>query len=298
MLASLACSHREDVTFDAIEKAADAIAEQAPFGLSTWIVRSDGSVNATLKTADGKPVDEPVTGQITFAAASSPPTIVPVQYDPKTHVLTAGGPKLTDDITPVHYAMVVGGKTWDGSIEVPQGGTRELVDTGKLQASVSQGAVGPHGGPVQMVGPDRIELAANKHTGEVRVYVLDSTGHPVDPSARKITVAIQAEPTELVALEPQPHTHFLASNLRTRVDPLHVTIAVTANETTHACLVGWSPGSVVFVGRDAPRVRLFVVEAWPGPESPHVVVGAPDAGLRGGAKFHADATGAVYGHER
>jgi hypothetical protein len=265
MLASLAGACREDVTFDAIEKAADAIAEQAPFGLSSWIVRPDGSVSATLETADGKPVDALVTGQITFAATSTPPTTVPVQYDPKTHVLTAGGPKLTDDITPVRYALVVGGKTWEGSIDVPPGGTRELVDTGKLQASIARGAVGPHGGLVQRIGLDRVELAANKHTGEVRAYVVDSAGHPVDPSNRKITLAVQAEPPELVALEPQPHTHFLAGNLRTRIEPLHVTIAVTANGTTHACLAGWSPGSVVSAGRDAPRVRLLVVEAWPGP---------------------------------
>jgi hypothetical protein len=328
MLASLTCSCRKDLTFDAVEKAADAISEQGPSGLSTWIVRPDGSVSATLKTADGKPIDEPVTGQITFAAASAPSTTIPAQYDPKTHVLTAQGPKLADDLTPVHYALVVGGNPWDGSIDVPQGGTKELVDTGKLQASISPGAVGPHGGLVQVVGPDRVELAANKVTGEVRAYVLDSDGHPVDPGDRKITLAIQAEKPELVVLEPQPHTLYLASNLRTRVDPTHVTIAVTAKGVTHACLAGWSPGSVVFLGPHAPRVRLLAVEEWSGPvvelhghgkheghvlagasgvlveepslvvEAPAVVVGAPEVEVRGGATVHAGAHGHAEGQER
>jgi hypothetical protein len=145
---------------------------------------------------------------------------------------------------------------------------------------------------VQVVGPDRVEVAANKVTGEVRAYVLDSAGHPVDPRDRKITLAIQAEQPELITLEPEPRALFLVSNLRTRVDPKHVTIAVTAHGATHACLAGWSPGSVVLVGAAAPRVHLLVVEAWPA-----VVVGAPEVGVRGGATVHAGAHGHAYGHE-
>src|SRR5258708_27813834 len=115
-----------------------------------------------------------------------PARSVPVQYDPSAGVLTAEGPKLEADITPVNYTLMVGGTPWSGSIDVPRGGTQDLVATGRLQGSLAPSAVGPNGGIVQMVGPDRIELVANKHTGDVRAYVLDADNHPVDPGDRKI----------------------------------------------------------------------------------------------------------------
>jgi hypothetical protein len=142
-----------------------------------------------------------------------------------------------------------------------------------------------------MVGPDRIELVANKRTGDIRAYVLDADNRPVDPGDRKITVAIQSERPEILVLTPEPQAHFFFGHLRTRVDPPHVTVAVSVHGATHACLVGWSPGAVVLVGPEAPRVRLLVVDAWPGEvievhghgrhhgevavTSPGVVIGAP-----------------------
>ncbi len=292
LAASLTCSCRRELTAAAVEQSPDAIAEQGPSGTSTWIVRPDGTVNATLKAADGKPVAQPVTGQLAFATPNGPPALVPVQYDAKSGVLTAIGPKLEADITPMNYTLAVGGAPWTGSIDVPRGGTKDLVETGKVQASVAPGAVGPNGGVVQMVGPDRVELVANKHTGDVRAYVLDSDNHPVDPGDRRITVAIRGEHPEVLVLVPEPQGHFVVGHLHARVDPTYVTVAVNARGTTHACLVGWMPGSFVFVGPEAPRVHLLAVDAWPGEvvevHGPHgrfreevvgggpgVVVGAP-----------------------
>ncbi len=264
LLATLACSCRKELTADAIEKSPGAIAEQGPAGTSTWIVGPDGAVSATLKTPDGKPVSQPVTGQVTFAAPNGPSTSVPVQYEPKTGVLTAVGPKLDADITPVKYALVVGGSPWSGSIDVPKAGTQDLVATGKVQASLAPSTVGPNGGVVQAIGPDRVELVANKHTGVVRAYVLDAENRPVDPGDRTITVAVEGEQPEVVVLAPEPQAHFFVGHLRARVDPAYLTVAVNARGATHACLVGWSPGAVVVVGPEAPRVHLFAVEAWPG----------------------------------
>jgi hypothetical protein len=290
-LATLSCSCRRELTAAAIEQAPDAIAERSPSGTSTWIVRPDGSVSATLKTADGKPVAQPVTGQLAFATPDGPPTLVPVQYNPTSGVLTAAGPKLEADITPVNYTLSVGGAPWTGSMDVPKGGTKDLVETGRLQASFAPGSVGPNGGVVQVVGPDRVELVANKHTGDVRAYVLDADNHPVDPGDRKITVAIRGEHPQILVLVPEPQGHFVIGHLHTRVDPAFVTVAVTARGGTHACLVGWTAGSVVVVGPEAPRVHLLVVDAWPGEVvevhghgrfredvvvgAPGVVVGAP-----------------------
>jgi hypothetical protein len=288
-IALLASSCHKELTAAAIEQSPDAIPERGPSGTSTWIVRPDGTVSATLKTADGAPVAQPVTGQIAFAPPSGPPTTVPVQYDPKTGVLTAKGPKLEADITPVSYTLSVGGAPWSGSIDVPQGGTQDLVESGSLQGPPpppgAVAAVGPNGGVVQVVGPDRIELVANKHTGDVRAYVLDADNHPVDPGDRKITVAIQGEQPEVLLLAPEPHAHFFVGHMRARVNPPYVTVAVNARGRTHACLVGWVPGSVVVVGPQAPRLHLLAVESWPGEvvevHGPHgrfheeIVVGAP-----------------------
>jgi hypothetical protein len=287
VLTCVAFSCRKAITADMIEKAPDAIAQQGPLGTSTWIVRPDGAVSGTLKGPDGKPVTQPVTGQVTFAAPDSPPATVPVQYDATTGVLTAVGPKLAADITPVNYALTVGGTPWKGAIDVPRGGTQDLVDTGKLQGSFSANVVGPNGGIVQTVGPDRVELLANKQTGDVRAYVLDAENHPIDPGDRKITLALEGEQPEVVALAPEPQGHFVVGNIRARVDPPELTVAVSAHGSTHACLVGWAPGSVVVVGPQAPRVHLLAVEAWPGEvvavHGPHghvhgeVAVGAPGA---------------------
>jgi hypothetical protein len=258
------CSCRKELTAEAIARSRDAIAQQGPAGTSMMIIRPDGSVSGTLETPDSKPVTQPVTGQITFATPDGPPTVAPVQYDPKTGVLTAAGPKLEADITPVSYTLSAGGTPWTGSIDVPKGGTQELADTAKLQGAISSNTVGPNGGVLQVVGPDRIEVLANRRTGDVRAYVLDAENHPVDPGDRKVTVALEGEEPEILVLAPEPQAHFVVGHMRARVDPLQLTVAVNLHGTTHACLAGWQPGSIVVMGPQAPRVHLLAVDSWPG----------------------------------
>ncbi len=250
---------KKTLTAEAIEQSPAAIVQKGKNGTSTWIVGSDGTVNATLKGPDGKPITQPVTGQVTFAPANGVPTSVPVQTDLQTGVLTVAGPKLDADITPVSYALTVDGKPWNGSIDVPAGGTQDLVESAKVQAALPPPPPGPNGGVVQMVGPDRVELVASKSTGDVRAYVLDANDNPVDPGDRTITIALQGEAPEVVVLQPEPQAHFFVGHLRTRIDPVHVTLAVHAHGRTHACLVGWAPGSVVVMGPEAPRVHLLAV---------------------------------------
>src|SRR5215472_14102753 len=62
VLSSLVCSCQKNLTAEAIEKSAAALVQRGPRGASTWIVAPDGVVNATLKTPDGQPVTQPVTG--------------------------------------------------------------------------------------------------------------------------------------------------------------------------------------------------------------------------------------------
>jgi hypothetical protein len=296
-LAPVGSGCKKELTAEAVESSPAVIVQKAPPGTSSWVVGSTGEVSATLKPRDGKPIAGAVTGDVTFAPPGGTPTTVPVHYEPKTGVLTAAGPKLDADITPVKYALTVDGKPWNGSIDVPRGGTEDLVAGAKLQASLPPNTLGPNGGVLQVVGPDRVELVANKRNGDVRAYVLGPDNQPIDPGDRKITVALEGEAPEVVVLEPQPEAHFFVGHLRTRVDPSRVTLVVNDHGRSHACLVGWSPGTVVVVGPEAPRVHLLAVEGWGGEVElrghhghfregvvvgePGVVVGAPGVVVEG-----------------
>ena len=264
------------LTADAIEKSAAAVVQKGAPGTAAWLVNPDGTVGAVLKDPSGKPIAATVTGQVKFGDKS-----VPVDYDPKTGLLTATGPKLEADITPVSYALTVDGKPWNGVIDVPADGTQDLVDTGKEQAKLPVGIKGPNGGIVQMVGPDRVEVLANKKNGEVRAYVLDDDNKPVDPGDRTVTLALGGDAPETVILAPDPGGHFVVGHMVTRVDPVNVTVAVKRHGRVHACLVGWAPGEVVVVGPEAPPVAIWgppaVFVGGPGVvvDAPGVVVGGP-----------------------
>lgn len=305
LLGALPSCHK-DLTAEGVEKSPEAIAERGPSGTATWIVAPDGKVSATLKAPDGARVSTPVTGQLAFAATTpgAPPTMVPVTYDPKTGVLNATGPQLQADLTPVSYSLEANGTPWTGTLDIPKGGTLDLVETAKLQppappmlamppslppppsppglqapqaqlvAPAPPGiaglppppapVLGPNGGVVETVGPDRVEVVGNRHTGDVRAYVLGPDGNPVDPGDRRITIALDDPRPEVLTLAPEPQGHFVVGHVEAHVEPVHVTVAVTRHGATHACLVGWQPASVVVVGPEAPRVHLFRVEAWPG----------------------------------
>jgi hypothetical protein len=87
------------------------------------------------------------------------------------------------------------------------------------------------------------------------------------------------------------------------VDPPHLTVAVNVHGATHACLVGWAPGTVVVVGPASPRVHLLAVEAWPGEVEVHgrghlkgeIEVGAPGVVVGAPAVVVVGAPGVVVG---
>jgi len=296
------CKKAMKVSAEAIENSPAAITQKGAHGTSTWIVGPDGAVSALLKGPDKKPISGKVTGSINFAIPDGTPTSVPATYDPGTGVLTAAGPKLDADITPVNYQLQVDGNPWDGSIDVPRGGTQDLVETGGLQAQLPPGRLGPNGGVVQMVGPDRVEVVANKKTGDVRAYVLDPDYHVIDPGDRRITLGLEGPEPEVVVLAPQPHARFVVGHMRSRVDPVHVTVAVNEHGRTHACLVGWHPGVAVVYGPAVVPVPLYAVDTWHDDDGEvefhgrhgEVVVGAPGV-VVGGPEVVVGAPGVVVG---
>jgi outer membrane lipoprotein SlyB len=215
---------------------------------------------------DGKPAKDKYQGTLTWDGKA-----IDLKPNEKSGVLEASGPKLDADITEVGY-VVTGpdAKTFRGSLHLPRGGTKELAASAKESADVDvQGKVGPHGGKVQVVGKDRVELVANPDNGELRVYVLDADLQPVAVGDRKITVAVVSDKPQVVVLVPEPKGQYASAKLASTAEPVKVTVSIRRDDSTHVVLVDHRPRAVVVVGRSAPRVKIMVKGAvW----APTVVV--------------------------
>lgn len=247
----------KDVTADF----SSALVQQHDHGTVSVVVGPDGTASALLKNADGAVMKGKVTGQMTFGTGADKKT-VPVVVDETTGVVQATGPALVADVTPVSYSFVVDGQPWDGAIEVPKAGTAELVAAAKLQPDPATAKLGPHGGVIQVVGPDHVEVVADKEVGEARVYVLDADLHPIDPGDRKVTLAFRDADVEVVTLAPEPEHHFFVSKVVLRDDPSRITVVVHNGPAVHACIVGYTPTTHLVVGAHAPRVHVFVAPEW------------------------------------
>lgn len=263
---------------------AEAVVEDHEGGSVAFSVGADGQVKALATTTDGKPVKEGVSGTLAWKNGAEVKTI-PLAVDAKTGVLVAEGPKLKADITEVGYTLSVGGKPWSGTLHVPAGGTGELAADAKLAAEITvpEGKLGPHGGTIQVVGKDRLEIA-DEH-GEVRVYVLDENLAPVAVGERKISVGVVADAPELVVLGPEPGGLFFTGRLHLHEDPFKLTIACRTGEHVNVVLVGWRPGAhLVVEGPAVVRVKVRVKGGWGGGEDVdtdgRVKVHGPDVDIK------------------
>lgn len=269
LAATPACSKKGADTTTVVEgtdAVADAVTEDNDAGSVTWSVTPEGKVVAALKSPDGTPITKDVTGQLTFREPAGDAK-VPATFDEKTGLVTASGPKLDDDLTQIDYALTVAGKPWTGTMQVPRGGTKSLADDAKVAVTIAPPAdkLGPNGGVIQVVGKDRLEIVADKASGQVRVYVLDEGLHPVAVGDRKIKLALAGEAPEIVVLTPDAKGVYCTGRLAGRGDPTRITVSVTVKEETHAAIVGWSPGVHLVVGARAPRVHILVA-SWGPPE--------------------------------
>jgi len=255
------------LSVEGVEKAPGAITEDNDFGSITYTVAPEGQIKAVVKTSDGKPITKGVTGEFAFKVDDKE-TKVPATVDEKTGVIVAAGPKLEADLTPISYNLQVQGKPWTGSVEVPVGGTIALNESAKFAAAnpIPAGKVGPNGGVIQVVGPDRVEVVADKGgSGQVRVYFLDPEYRVIAPPRdRRVKIAVVAETPEVIVLDP-PEAEadlYLVGSFRTRVDPVRLTVAVASPTVTHTAIVGYRPGVHLVVGARAPRVRVMTATGW------------------------------------
>jgi hypothetical protein len=255
------------VAAESFDATPEAIVEENDNGSVAWAVAPTGEVKAVLKTPDGKPITKNVTGNLVFRAPTGE-TRVPVTVDAKTGVLVAAGPKLEDDITPISYDLIVDNKPWTGTLHIPRGGTIELAESAKVEV-IPPGKVGPNGGVIQMIGPDRVEVVAQKTSGQVRVYFLDPEFKVIAPPAdHKVKIALVGDTgPEVVVLNPAPQGGlFFVGSLGARVDPVRLTIAIATPQLTRTAIIGYAPHAHLIVGARAPRVHLLVADTWDGPD--------------------------------
>lgn len=248
----------KDVTADF----ASALVEHHENGTVAMVVGPDGKASALIKNADGTVMKGKITGTMTFGTGADAKA-VPVEVEEGTGVVRAAGPPLTADVTPMSYALVVDGQPWNGAVELPPAGTAELVATAKLQPDPATAKVGPHGGIIQVVGPDHIEIVADKDAGQARVFVLDSDLKPVDLGDRKVTLAFRDADVEVVHLVPEPKHRWLVAPVVLHDDPARITVVVHNGPVVHSCIVGYTPTAhLVVVSPKAPRTHVFVTGVW------------------------------------
>lgn len=152
----------------AAETQAAGLVEERDEGKLEWIVEADGRVRVKVTTNDG----------------ATPPMSGALMLQGQSYALTSKGaeletsiPKLTEDLTTIAYSLKVGEATWDGSLQVPPGGTKDLLEV--PQITLPEGAKGPHGGVLDVVGDQRVEIVTDEKSGEVRVYLLDENLQPI-----------------------------------------------------------------------------------------------------------------------
>jgi hypothetical protein len=248
------------------------IVEESDQGTITWSVTTDGHVEAVVKAADGRVITRDIEGFVTWPHDAGD-DFAYVKLSPEGHLL-ASGPALEADLTEIDYDLVVEGKPWAGVLHVPRGGTHAIEADARVEASAAAPAVpagkkGPNGGVIQRIGGELVEMVADKTTGEVRVYVLGPDLEPIEPGERRIRLGYVADDVETIDLVREPGFPYFVGRVRTRIDPVRVTLAVGVGVSVHVGIVGFQFGGHLGCGVRAAAIPLMVERRW----TPSVVLG-------------------------
>lgn len=274
---------------------AEAVIEEHDGGSVAWNIAPDGNVKAAVSGPDGKLIRENVNGTLEWKAGGEVKT-VPLNLDAKGGLLLGAGPKLEGDLTEVNYKLTVDSKPWTGTLHLPAGGTAELVAGAKAAVAVEvpEGKLGVHGGVIQVVGKDLVEIVADEVSGEVRVYILGPDFNAVAVGDRKVTLGVSAganvdvdvDAPQILVLTAADGDAYFKGKWGLKVDPLKLTIVVRTGAGASVALVGYRPGAKIVVGARAPRVKVRVKTEWAAHVDPGVDV---DVDVHGKAKGHSKA---------
>ena len=235
--------------------ASDALVEALPFGTVSWTVRPDGSIAASVQSDDGAKT----TGTVLWREGDQDRS-APLVEDTRG-ALAASGPKLTADVTDIRYTLQHGDSPpVQGVLQVPPGGTAQLSADAKASASlaVDTNATGPHGGTVQAVGDDRIEVVADD--GQVKAWLLNAKLQPMTASidGRTITIAAADDAPHTITLTFDATLGVYVGKWTMEEDPKRLTIVVKKGGVVHATLAGYKPGVALACGEKAPRIKVHV----------------------------------------
>ncbi|WP_437806465.1 hypothetical protein [Sorangium sp. So ce1078] len=246
-----------------------ALIEEHEEGNVAWRIESDGQVKAAITASSGARIKEDVGGALVWKLPSGEARTIPLAVDARTGLLVGAGPRLEADLTEVDYTVTISGKPWSGVLHVPAGGTAELAASARASAEVKlpNVAAGPHGGSIQVVGEDRLEMVADETTGEVRVYVLDMNLRPVSIEGRTLKIGFLADRPEMLVLAPASAGFYFVGKLAAAVNPLKLTVALGFRGTTRVALWGHRPGvRVIATPARAPRIKILVKRLGDGPD--------------------------------
>jgi hypothetical protein len=166
------CNRNKGEDGSTTPQAADALGtafvEERDEGKLEWSVEPEGQVRVNVTPKEG--AAPALSGALLLDGESHPMTA-------EGSALTAVIPKLTAQLTTISYSLKVGETTWDGALHVPPGGTKDLLAVPSV--TVPEGTKGPHGGAVDVVGDQRVEVVLDEKSGEVRVYLLDEKLQPI-----------------------------------------------------------------------------------------------------------------------
>jgi hypothetical protein len=255
----------------AIERDSTALVQEVPFGSIGWTIEADGVVKADARDKAGAPIKEGLQASVEGADG----TAVPLQPIEGSTLWGATVPAFQADLTPIHYAVQLAPPDAPepteppatGVFYVPAGGTKVLlapptatitaVAPAPAGAEVVADVKGPHGGVVQLVGPDRVELVSDQDSGEVRAYVLDAELKPIVVGERRLTLGVVADHPEVVGFEVAPGGAYFVAGWGIKADPLNLTLALRIGPAVHVGIVGWRPGVRFVAVRPAPwHVRV------------------------------------------
>lgn len=256
-------SDGSDITAENIEGNEDVVAEANDTGSMVWRVTPEGQVQVLVKSPDGKPIEQDVSGTLTWQGPSGE-TKVPLTYDKDQKLLVAAAPKLEADLTEVKYEIKVADKSWTGALHLPAGGTKAINEGAKKAdlKNIPKDKAGPNGGVIQVVGEDVVEVVADKDTGETRVYILDADLKPVAIGDRKVKLGFVGSTSETVILNPGPGNLYFVGKVSAKINPVKVTVCITYVDHTEVVVIGYHPGKVIVVGAHAPVVKVLVTPVW------------------------------------
>jgi hypothetical protein len=235
----------------------DALIETFENGTVAWSIGGDGRVTAIVRDRDGLPIAEGTKGAISWTEGDQIRR-ADLTWNAESGAFVAAGPLPTAELTEIRYELHAAGTPVAGALHVPAGGTEAFLATANVEARAQiELPKAPHGGVVQVVGEDLIEIVADDATGELRVYVLDLDGQVVAPGDRAIMIAVGGNAPEIVVLAPSSDALFFVGRLRIAVEPPRLTVVVRRAASARVAIVGWRPG-VKLVAAGGPRIKIRV----------------------------------------